>query len=92
MEAKARAIGSDSLEKLLTSWMSMAEDPGLDLNNNAGRKYRDLQKRCATGPVVVWLVTEETLDSGPETRPGPDIQDRRGRPSTGPGAGSERDS
>ncbi len=36
----------------------MAEDPGLDLNNNAGRKYRDLQKRCATGPVVVWLVTE----------------------------------
>ena len=27
MQAKARAIGPDGLEKLLTSWMSMAEDP-----------------------------------------------------------------
>lgn len=56
MEAKARVTGPDSVEKLLTSWMSMADDPGPDLNNNAGRKYRDLQKRLESGPVVVWLV------------------------------------
>jgi hypothetical protein len=58
MEAKARVTGADSLEKLLASWMSMAEDASLDRNNNAGRKYRELLKRCETGPVVVWLVAE----------------------------------
>ena len=56
MEAKARVSGPDSLEKLLTSWLGMARDHAMDLNNNAGRKYRDLLKRCETGPVVVWLV------------------------------------
>ena len=58
MEAKARVSGPDSLEKLLTSWMSMAEDPNLDTNNNAGRKYRELQRLCRVGLVVVWLVAE----------------------------------
>ena len=58
MEAKARVSGPDSLEKLLTSWMLMAEDPGIDLNNNAGRKYRELQRLCQSGRVVVWLVAE----------------------------------
>ncbi len=56
MEAKARVSGPDSLEKLLTSWLRMSRDQTIDLNNNAGRKYRDLQKRCKTGAVVVWLV------------------------------------
>ena len=38
-EAKARVSGSDSLEKLLlTNRLSMAEDPGVDLNNNIGRR------------------------------------------------------
>ena len=58
MEAKARVSGPDSLEKLLTSWMLMAEDPSIDLNNNAGRKYRELQRLCQSGRVVVWLVAE----------------------------------
>ena len=56
MEAKARAPGPDSLEELLTSWLGMARDHTIDLNNNAGRKYRDLLRRCETGPVVVGLV------------------------------------
>ena len=56
MEAKARVSGPDSLEKLLTSWLRMADDRTIDLDTNAGRKYRDLLKRCRTGPLVVWLV------------------------------------
>jgi len=55
MVAKARVSGPDSLEQLLTSWLGMARDHTIDLNN-AGRKYRDLLRRCETGPVVVWLV------------------------------------
>lgn len=56
MEAKARVSGPDSLEKLLVNWLRMAVDPTIDLDNNAGRKYRDLQRRCETGRLVVWLV------------------------------------
>jgi hypothetical protein len=80
MEAKARVSGLDSLEKLLTSWMSMAEDPRLDMNNNAGRKYRQLQRLCRSGRVVVWLVAEgarwtliaETVDGSVRLTPASD--------------------
>ena len=58
MEAKARVSGPDSLEKLLASWIAMTDDPSLDLNNNAGRKYRQLQRLCVSGKAVVWLVAE----------------------------------
>ena len=58
MEAKARVSGADSLEKLVTSWMLMAEGPNLDTNNNAGRKSRELQRLCRSAMVVVWLVAE----------------------------------
>lgn len=58
MEAKARVTGPDSLEKLVTTWLTMVEDPHLDTNNNAGRKYRELQRLCQSGRVVVWLVAE----------------------------------
>ena len=58
MEAKARVSGPDSLEKLLTIWMSRAGNPGLDMNNNAGRKYRELQRLCRSGRVLVWLVAD----------------------------------
>jgi hypothetical protein len=56
MEAKARVSGPDSLQKLLTHWLRMARDHSIDLNNKAGRKYRDLLRRCEMGPVLVWLV------------------------------------
>ena len=56
MEAKARVSGPDSLEKLLMNWLRMAREHTIDLNNNAGRKYRDLFRRCQTDPVVVRLV------------------------------------
>ena len=85
MEAKARVSGPDSLEKLLTIWMSMAGDPGIDMNNNAGRKYRELQRLCRSGRVVVWLVAEgarwtlvaELVDGAVQADPSPE---------SGPGA------
>jgi hypothetical protein len=69
MEAKARVSGPDSLEKLVTSWMSMAEDPGSNMNNNVGRKYRELQRLCRSGRVVVWLVAEGCLVSSLRNAP-----------------------
>lgn len=58
MEAKARATGSDSLEKLVASWIRFAADSAADLNNNAGRKWRELVRCCESGPVDVWLVAD----------------------------------
>ena len=43
MEATARVTEPDSLEKLLTNWLNMARDHTLDLNNNTGRRHRDLE-------------------------------------------------
>lgn len=57
-EAKARAAGPDSLEKLVRAWMQFAADPDSDLDNNAGRKWRELGRLSAAGPVVVWLVAD----------------------------------
>lgn len=48
MEAKARVSGPDGLEKLLTTWLRMARDPTIDLDNNAGRKYRELRSGDST--------------------------------------------
>lgn len=56
IEAKARVTGSDSLEKLVRSWLAFAADPGRDLNSNAGRKWRELSNLTEAGPVLVWLV------------------------------------
>lgn len=58
MEAKARTTGPDSLEKLVTFWLQALSDPTTDLNNNAGRKLRELHALCAAGPISVWLVAE----------------------------------
>ena len=58
MEAKARVAGSDSLETMLRVWLRAAHDSQLDLNTNAGRKYRELWNLCASGPITVWLVAD----------------------------------
>jgi hypothetical protein len=58
MEAKARATGPDSLEKLVRAWIGFGNDPDADLANNAGRKWRELTKLCTQGPVTVWLVAD----------------------------------
>lgn len=74
MEAKARAVGSDSLEKLVRAWLGFVSDPAADLNNNAGRKWRELAKLCRDEPVVVWLVADGarwilTARAGADGRP-----------------------
>ncbi len=58
MEAKARVTGPDSLEKLIRSWMRFEADPTVDLNSNAGRKWRELALLTRGGPVTVWLVAD----------------------------------
>ncbi|RYP84369.1 hypothetical protein EKO23_16175 [Nocardioides guangzhouensis] len=74
MEAKARTVGSDSLEKLVRAWMRFAADPAADTNNNAGRKWRELTRLCRDRPVVVWLVADGarwilTAHAGGDGRP-----------------------
>lgn len=58
MEAKARTTGPDSLDKLVRAWIQFKGDPTADLNNNAGRKWRELARLCLGGPVTVWLVAD----------------------------------
>jgi hypothetical protein len=58
MEAKARATGPDSLEKLVMAWRSLAHVAEADMNSNAGRKWRELDRLCAAGPMTVWLVSD----------------------------------
>lgn len=58
MEAKARATGPDSLAKLVMAWRSLARDADADINSNAGRKWRELSRLCAAGPMTVWLVSD----------------------------------
>ena len=58
MEAKARATGPDSLEKLVMAWRSLAHAAEADINSNAGRKWRELNRLCAAGPMTVWLVSD----------------------------------
>lgn len=58
MEAKARVTGADSLDSLVRFWLLATRDAKVDLNTNAGRKYRELVRRCAHGPVHVWLVAD----------------------------------
>ncbi len=78
MEARARTTGPDSLDKLVRAWMRFGADPAADLNNNAGRKWRELTKLCLDGPVAVWLVadgarwtlTARNGDAGPVLVPG----------------------
>lgn len=59
MEAKARATGPDSLDKLVRSWVRFAADPTADLASNAGRKWQELGRLASAGQVVVWLVAEQ---------------------------------
>jgi hypothetical protein len=58
MEAKARATGRDSLEKLVQAWLGFSRDQNLARDNNAGRKWSELERLCASGPVRVWLVAD----------------------------------
>lgn len=58
MEAKARASGQDSLEKLVRSWLEFSRDPTASKDNNAGRKWVELGRLCMHGPVRVWLVAD----------------------------------
>ena len=58
VEAKARVSGPDSLQKMLETWLLIAEDASIDLNTNAGRKYRELHRLCQLGRTGVWLVAE----------------------------------
>lgn len=58
MEAKARTTGPDGLDRLIRAWMRFTADPTADLNNNAGRKWRELTRLCLDGPVTVWLVAD----------------------------------
>ena len=86
MEAKARVSGSDSLEKLLTHWILMAEDPNLDTNNNAGRKYRELQRPVRTPKKRLVSPRGERLPRATVDRARGDLVVRVGvQPRCGPG-------
>ncbi|MDT0214716.1 hypothetical protein Q9R29_12555 [Rothia sp. ARF10] len=56
MEAKCRARGSDSVEKLLREWLRLSEEGAAGAATNGGRKYAELLRMCESGPVIVWLV------------------------------------
>lgn len=56
MEAKCRARGADSVEKLLREWLRLSELGATGAPTNAGRKYAELLRLCEGGTVVVWLV------------------------------------
>jgi hypothetical protein len=59
MEAKARVEGSDGLSRLMESFLKFAESPQPPVpNDNHSRKYVDLVRRCAEGPVILWLVAD----------------------------------
>lgn len=58
MEAKARVTGPDSLEKLVAAWLRLIELPEDDRATNAGRKFTELLRLTAAGPVLVWLVAD----------------------------------
>jgi hypothetical protein len=62
MEAKARVSGPDGLEKLLMSWLRMANDHTSDLDNNAGRKYAS-SSACA-GPAAWWSGWSQRVHAG----------------------------
>ncbi|WP_404383533.1 hypothetical protein LL946_00085 [Knoellia locipacati] len=71
MEAKCRARGSDSVEKLLREWLRLSEAGAAGAPTNASRKYAELLRLCEGGTVVVWLVAanlrwtfEATTDDG----------------------------
>lgn len=71
MEAKARTTGPDSLDKLVRAWIQFMGHPDADLNNNAGRKWRELTRLCLGGPLTVWLVADKarwTLTARTEAR------------------------
>lgn len=79
MEAKARVTGPDSLDTLVRFWLRAIGDPAVDLDNNSGRKLRELDRLCAAGPILVWLVAEGARwslwaakdETGLVLRPGP---------------------
>lgn len=57
MEAKARVTGPDGLSRLLRSVINFAtSDEVPEPRDNHSRKYVDLLRRCAEGPVILWLV------------------------------------
>jgi hypothetical protein len=56
MEAKCRARGSDSVEKLLREWVLLSDAGAAGATTNAGRKYAELLRMCGGGTVIVWLV------------------------------------
>lgn len=60
MEAKCRVTdsrpSSDTLEKLLRSWLSYARDGAPSRGSNAANKYLHLLDRVTDGPVTVLLV------------------------------------
>lgn len=58
VEAKARATGADSLEKMLRFWFRAERQRDLRLNNNAGQKLAELRRLCQPGPVHLWLVAD----------------------------------
>jgi hypothetical protein len=58
MEARARVGGPESLETLVRFWLRVSQDASVDLNNNSGRKHRELLRLCQDGPVHVWLVAD----------------------------------
>jgi hypothetical protein len=59
MEAKARVDDPNGLARLLESFIrysGLTQPP--DANNNHSRKYFDLFRRCAEGPVILLLVAD----------------------------------
>ena len=56
MEAKCRARGTDSVERLLREWLRLSEGAAAGAATNGGRKYAELLRLCEGGTVVVWLV------------------------------------
>jgi len=59
MEAKARVAGPDSLASMLRAWTAALNDPAVSLENNAGRKLRELRQLARERPVLVWLVANQ---------------------------------
>ncbi|MFQ6169966.1 hypothetical protein ACK8HX_00035 [Oryzobacter sp. R7] len=58
VEAKARVAGPDSLQGLLSHWVSATNRPAADLASTSGRKLAELMRLCRSGPITVWLVAD----------------------------------